>query len=183
VLNFVTILLSVGRHKQVFSRVDHYLLKIKGFPLTANFELVARPNRSLTAECKLLAVGAIGLISLIIALFFALMGAWLVLPFAGIELMAVAYAFYYVHCHSYDYERITIADDQVSIESKSYKTYRQTCFNRYWVSVFLKPTPSGDQLLFFRSHGKEVMFGRSFMTSEERVKLASQLKQQVGLIY
>lgn len=151
--------------------------------MTANFELVARPNSSLTAECKILAVGAIGLISLIIALFFAFMGAWLVLPFAGIELVAVGYAFYYVHCHSCDYERIIIANDQVSIETRSYKTYRQTCFNRYWVKVFLKPMPSGDQALCFRSHGKEVMFGHCFMTSEERVELASQLKQQVGLIY
>jgi len=151
--------------------------------LTANFELVTKPNSSLTPECKVLAVVAIGLISLVIALFFALMGAWFVLPFAGLEVVAVGYAFYYVHCHSCDYERIVIVDDQVSIETKSYRTYRQTCFNRYWVSVFLKATPSGDQLLFFRSHGKEVMFGRSFMTSEERVKLASQLKQQVGLIY
>ena len=151
--------------------------------MTANFELVARPNSSLTAECKVFAVGAIGLISLLIALFFAFMGAWFVLPFAGIELVAVAYAFYYVHCHSCDYERIVIVDDQVSIETKSYKTYRQTSFNRYWVKVFLKQTPGGDQQLFFRSHGKEVMFGRCFMTSDERVKLASQLKQQVGLIY
>jgi len=151
--------------------------------LTANFELVARPNSSLTAECKILAVGAISLISLLIALFFAFMGAWIVLPFAGIELVAVAYAFYYMHCHSCDYERIVIDDDQVSIETKSYKTYRQTCFNRYWVKVFLKQMPSGDQQLFLRSHGEEVMFGRCFMTSEERVELASQLKQQVGLIY
>jgi uncharacterized membrane protein len=130
-----------------------------------------------------LAVGVIGLISLVIALFFAFMGAWVVLPFAGLELLAVGYAFYYVHCHSCDYERIVIEDDQVSIEKRSYRTYHQTSFNRYWVKVFLRPMPSGDQALFFRSHGKEVIFGQCFMTSEERVKLASQLKQQVGLIY
>ena len=151
--------------------------------MTANFELVTKPNSSLTPECKVLAVVAIGLISLVIALFFALMGAWFVLPFAGLEVVAVGYAFYYVHCHSCDYERIVIVDDQVSIETKSYRTYHQTCFNRYWVKVFLKRMPGGDQALFFRSHGKEVMFGHCFMTSEERVKLASQLKQQVGLIY
>lgn len=151
--------------------------------MTANFELVTKPNSSLTPECKVLAVAAIGLISLVIALFFALMGAWFVLPFAGLELVAVGYAFYYVHCHSCDYERIVIVNDQVSIETKSYKTYHQTRFNRYWVKVLLKQMPGGDQALFFRSHGKEVMFGHCFMTSEERVKLASQLKQQVGLIY
>lgn len=153
-----------------------------GFLMSANFELVTKPNSSLTPECKVLAVAAIGLISLLIALFFALMGAWLVLPFAGIELLAVGYAFFYVHCHSCDYERMVITDDQVSIVTKSYKTYHHTCFNRYWVKVSLKPTPSGDKLLFLRSHGKEVTFGRAFMTNEERVKLANQLKQQVGLI-
>ena len=151
--------------------------------MAANFELVARPNCSLTAECKVLVVAAIGLISFVIAIFFACMGAWMVLPFAGLELVAVGYAFYYMHCHSCDYERIVIVDDEVSIETKSYRTYRQTCFNRYWVKVFLKEMPGGDHALFLRSHGKEVKFGHSYMTSEERVELASQLKQQVGLIY
>ena len=151
--------------------------------MTANFELVTKPNCSLTAECKILVFAAIGFVSLAIALFFVFMGAWMVLPFAGLELIAIGYAFYYMHCHSADYERIVIVDDHVSIETRSYKTFNQTSFNRYWVKVFLKPAPNGDQHLFFRSHGKEVMFGRSFMTSEERVELAGQLKQQVGLIY
>jgi uncharacterized membrane protein len=155
----------------------------QGFSLTANFELVTKPNSSLTAECKVLVFAAIGLVSLVIALFFVFMGAWLVLPFAGLELLALGYAFYYMHCHSRDYERIVIVDDQVSIETRSYKTFNQTNFNRYWVKVFLRSMPNGDQQLFFRSHGKEVMFGQCFMTSQERVELASQLKQQVGLIY
>jgi uncharacterized membrane protein len=129
------------------------------------------------------AFAVIGLISLIIAFFFAFMGAWFVLPFAGLELFGLGYAFYFVHCHSCDYERIIIVDDQVSVETRSYKTLSQTSFNRYWVKVFLKPSPNGDQELYLRSHGKEVMFGRCFMTSKERIALANQLKQQVGLIY
>ena len=151
--------------------------------MAANFEIVARPNSSLTPECKVLAVAAIGIISLIIAVFFAFMGAWVVLPFAGLELIAVGYAFYYTHCHSCDYERIVIVDDQLSIETRSYKTFRQTSFNRYWVKVLLKAAPNGDQQLYLRSHGKEVMFGHCFMTNKERIELAGQLKQQVGLIY
>ena len=151
--------------------------------MVANFEIVARPNSSLTAECKLLTFAAIGLISLIIALFFAFMGAWFVLPFAGLELLALGYAFYFVHCHSCDYERIIIVNDQLSVETRSYKTLSQTSFNRHWVRVFLKPSPNGDQQLYLGSHGKEVMFGHYFMTSKQRIALANQLKQQVGLIY
>ncbi len=151
--------------------------------MSATFEVIARPNCSLTAECKLIVVAVIALVSLIIAFFFAFMGAWFVLPFAGLEMIAVAYAFYYLHCHSCDYERIVIVDDHLSIETRSYKTFNQTSFNRYWVQVLLKPSPNGDQQLYLGSHGKEVMFGHCFMTNKERIALAYQLKQQVGLIY
>ena len=153
------------------------------FEIMANFEIVTRPNSSLTVTYKIYAVALLSFLSLAIAFFFCWMGAWLVLPFAGMELLAIGYAFYYVHCHSQDYERIVIDDDHISIEKKSYKTYSQTSFNRYWVKVFLRTAPSGDQELFLRSHGREVNFGQCFMTSEERVDLASQLKQRIGLIY
>ena len=55
-------------------------------------------------------------------------------------------------------------------------------FNRYWAKVLLRDTPSGDQLLSLRSHGKEVGFGQAYMTNDQRLDLAKQLKERVGVV-
>ena len=150
--------------------------------VAADFEMVARPNSSLTAKGRVYAVVIIAAISLAVALGFSLIGAWLVLPFAGIELLAIGYAFYYIHCHSQDYESIVIEGDQISVEKKSYKAVSKMVFNRYWVKVLLRLTPNGDQMLSLRSHGKEIDFGRSYMTNDQRLELAKQLKERVGVV-
>ena len=150
--------------------------------VAADFEIVARPNSSLTAKGRVYAVVIIAAISLAVALGFSLIGAWLVLPFAGIELLAIGYAFYYIHCHSQDYESIVIEGDQISVEKKSYKAVSKMVFNRYWAKVLLRLTPNGDQMLSLRSHGKEIDFGRSYMTNDQRLELAKQLKERVGVV-
>ena len=150
---------------------------------TANFEVIAKPNSSLTAKGRVYAVMVIAAFSLAVAGAFSLIGAWFVLPFAGLELVAVGYAFYYIDCHSQDYESIVIDGDQIAIEKKNDKVVSRIIFNRYWAKVFLRDMPSGDQMLLLRSHGKEVSFGRCFMTNEQRLELAKQLKERVGVVF
>ena len=150
--------------------------------VVVDFEIIARPNSSLTAMGRVFAVTIIAALSLVVALAFSLIGAWFVLPFAGIELVGIGYAFYYIHCHSQDYESIVIEGDQVSVEKKSYKDVSRMVFNRYWAKVLLRDTPSGDQLLSLRSHGKEVGFGQTYMTNDQRLELAKQLKELVGVV-
>ena len=150
--------------------------------INADFEIIARPNSSLTARGRVYAVVMIASISLVVAIAFSLIGAWFVLPFAGLELLGIGYAFYYIHCHSQDYESIVILGDQVSVEKKSYKAVSLMSFNRYWAKVLLRNTPSGDQLLSLRSHGKEVDFGQRYMTNDQRLDLAKQLKERVGVV-
>lgn len=150
--------------------------------VTADFEIVARPNSSLTAKGRVYAVMIIATISLVVAIAFSLIGAWFVLPFAGLELVGIGFAFYFIHCHSQDYESIVIFGDEVSVEKRSYKAVSKMVFNRYWAKVFLRMMPSGDQLLLLRSHGKEIDFGRSYMTNDQRLDLAKQLKERVGVV-
>ena len=147
-----------------------------------DYTIVARPNCSLSAKGRIGVVAIIASLSMAVAIGFSLNGAWLVLPFAGLELVALAYAFYYIHCHSADYESITIAGDQLAIEKRSYNAVSQIVFQRYWARVLLRDLPSGDQCLLLRSHGKEVEFGRYFMNNNQRLALARQLKKRVGVV-
>lgn len=147
-----------------------------------DYRIIARPNCSLSPKGRIGVVALIASFSLAVAIGFSLIGAWLVLPFAGLELVAVAYAFYYINCHAADYESITIEGDQLAVEKRDYKNTSQIVFHRYWARVLLRRLPSGDQSLLLRSHGKEVEFGRHFMNNDQRLALAQQLKRRVGVV-
>jgi uncharacterized membrane protein len=147
-----------------------------------DYRIIARPNCSLSPKGRIGVVALIASFSLAVAIGFSLIGAWLVLPFAGLELVAVAYAFYYINCHAADYESITIEGDQLAVEKRDYKNTSQIVFHRYWARVLLRDLPSGDQSLLLRSHGKEVEFGRHFMNNDQRLALAQQLKRRVGVV-
>ncbi|MEQ1488387.1 MAG: DUF2244 domain-containing protein [Methylotenera sp.] len=147
-------------------------------------KVIARPNNSLSPSdgVKLLAVMAV--VALVIALSFARIGAWLVLPFAGLEILAFAYAFYYVHLHSSDFESITIEEDRVIVEKRNYKEFSTTVFQRYWAQINVRDVEdkngaNGKSGLFISSHGNEVEFGRNFINDEQRTILARELKQKL----
>lgn len=149
---------------------------------SVDFSITAKPNCSLTPHQRLGIFSAIASFSLIVAIGFTLAGAWLVFPFAGLELLVLGVAFYIVHCHSGDYESITIAGDDLAVEKRIYKNISRVVFHRYWARVILCETPSGDRRLWLRSHGKEVEFGR-YLNNDARLILAKQLKRRTGVVY
>lgn len=146
------------------------------------YSVMAKPNCALTPRGMLVAFTAVASFSLVVAIGFCLAGAWLVFPFAGLELLVLAAAFYAMHCHSQDYESITITGDDLAIERRNYKNISRVVFHRYWASVQLRNAPYGEQRLWLRSHGKEVEIGR-YMDNDARLQLASQLRQRVGAVY
>ncbi|MBI2509640.1 MAG: DUF2244 domain-containing protein, partial [Betaproteobacteria bacterium] len=74
----------------------------------AEFSLIARRNNSLGSTGRLLVFIFIFVVSVGIAAAFAALGAWLILPFAGLEMLVLYLAFRYVDRHAADYERIAI---------------------------------------------------------------------------
>jgi uncharacterized membrane protein len=148
------------------------------------YKIIARPNNSLSPNDAIKLLLAMAVVAFVIALSFARMGAWLVLPFAGLEILAFAYAFYYLHLHSSDFESITIEEDRVIVEKKNYKEFSTTVFQRYWAQINVrnvenKNGANGKSGLFISSHGNEVEFGRNFINDEQRTILARELKQKL----
>ena len=142
----------------------------------AETQITVRPNNSLSPLNSMKLMAALAALALVIALGFVHIGAWLVLPFAGLELVAFAFAFYYIRLHAGDFETITILDDVVRIEQHIYNKSIKTEFQRYWARVNLRPLADGVSGLFIGSHGKEVEFGRGYINEQQRVTLAKQLK-------
>ena len=143
-------------------------------------KIIARPNNSLSVDDSVKLLAALAGIALVVALGFLHIGAWLVLPFAGAEMILVAGAFYYMQCHADDFESITIIGDELSLDKRDYKQTSRVVLNCYWAKVLLVKQPSGDHALLLKSHGKEYEFGKRLMHDEDKVALAKQLKQRVG---
>lgn len=142
----------------------------------AETQITVRPNNSLSPLNSLKLLVALASLALVIALGFMHIGAWLVLPFAGLELVAFASAFYYLRLHAGDFETITILDDLVVIEQHVYRKSIKTEFQRYWARVSLRQQADGVSGLFIGSHGKEVEFGRGYINEQQRISLAKQLR-------
>ena len=147
-------------------------------------QIVLNPNNSLSAKAAVRVIVGLALMVVLIALGFMHIGAWLVFPFAGLELLAIAYAFYYMHAHSADFERITIDDESVIVEKKDLKQLTTTRFQRYWAQVSVRKIVGESQLggqngLFINSHGNEVEFGKKYINDEQRLLLAREIKQKL----
>ncbi|HEY5701297.1 MAG TPA: DUF2244 domain-containing protein [Gammaproteobacteria bacterium] len=142
---------------------------------------VIRPDRSLTwAQTKIVYL-SLASACLIVATGFTVMGFWLVLPFAGAEVVALAAGFYLCALSGKTTEIVFIDGDRVAVEKGSAET-RPVCeFKRGWAHIALLPAriqwyPSR---LVIRSHGKQVQLG-AFLTEAERRRLASELKRVIS---
>jgi uncharacterized membrane protein len=152
--------------------------------LDSGYKIIARPNNSLSPKDGAKLIVAMAVVALVIGLGFAHIGAWLVLPFAGLEILAFAYAFYFIYMHSGDFESITIDDDRVVVEKRNDKEITTTIFQRYWAQVNVREVvkskgSGGKSGLFISSHGNEVEFGKYFINDEQRAILARELKQKL----
>ncbi len=147
--------------------------------LSNDVVIIAKQNNSLSPKGFVWLFFSIVAITMSVGIGVALTGAWFVLPFAGLEVIAFACAFHHVYLHYEDYESITLKGDDVIVEKHDYKHTEKFTFQRYWAKVILRNEVDGRCGLFIGSHGKEVEFGQRFMTDEQRLVIAKQLRQQL----
>ena len=149
----------------------------------AELAIITRPNCSLSATGRLLFFCVVLLFSSSIAVGFALVGAWLILPFSGLEVLALGLALYYISCHTGDYESIVISGSSLVVEVRNHRAVHKVEFQRYWVQVIvLAASVQGRCRVWLRSSGQEVELGR-FVDDDERMALARQIKMQTGAGY
>jgi uncharacterized membrane protein len=146
-----------------------------------SFKVTFKPNSALSAVSKQKVIMLLTAIPCAIGVAFCFLGAWLVLPFVGLEVVALAYAFYYVNQHEADYESISIDRDNLVVERCIGEKVTQQVINPYWVKVIQHELPNGELHLYLQSHGKVIEVG-SFLTRKQRELLARQLKQRTGIL-
>ena len=116
---------------------------------------------------------SLALFSLAIAFMLVLVGAWLVLPFTGIELLTVGIAFAIYARHAVDYECVRLFPGKLVIEQVSAEQLRQFEFNPRWVRVEPGATPR-DQIRLV-SRGETVTVGQH-LAQYRRAQFAAELR-------
>ena len=144
-----------------------------------SYRVTFKPNCSLSAESKRNVVLLLTIIPCCIAIGFGVLGAWLVLPFVGLEIFALSFAFYYVNSHESDYESISIDGNRLVVERGSCQRVTQHEMNPYWVTVKRRELANGDLQLYLLSNGKSIEVGR-YLTRKQREALADQLQKRTG---
>ena len=120
---------------------------------------------------------SLALVSSAIAFMLLLCGAWLVLPFTGIELLTVGVAFAIHARHAVDYERIRLYPNRLVIEQVSAEQVTQFEFNPRWVRVETGATPR-DRITLV-SRGQAVMIGQH-LAQYRRAQFAGELRAWLG---
>ncbi|MFT4560729.1 MAG: putative membrane protein [Gammaproteobacteria bacterium] len=148
---------------------------ISEFPaeLGCDAKWVIKPTRSMSWREAKIFVAAVSALSLGIGLWFLCRGYPFVLPFSGLEALAVAIAFYIVLRDGENREVISIFPRTVVIEKGRYEPNFHAEFDRTWVKVVLARSPRGwyPSRLSITSHGRATELG-SFLTNGEREALA-----------
>ena len=143
----------------------------------ADFALLTRRVNSFNARGCALVFATLAGVSLFIAVVFSAFGAWLILPFAGVETVALYAAYAWLLRHAGDCESLEIRGDVVALAVSEASDTRRHEFNRVWARL-VETRSRGEVKLALRSHGREVEVGR-YLDGGGRELLARELKQRL----
>jgi uncharacterized membrane protein len=137
---------------------------------------VLQPTRSMSWPQARRFIVAVTVVSLAIGAVFAAHGLPLVMPFSGLEALAVGIAFYLVLRDGQRREVVRITGDRLVIERGRRRIEELIELNRFWVRVELRASryryhPTH---LVLRAQGRAIEVGR-FLTDGERELLSRAL--------
>ena len=116
--------------------------------------------------------------SLLVAGYFWLIGAWMILVFTSLALLALTIALYVYTRHALDYEKITIDGKQLIFERSWGGKIAVEEFNTVWTKLHRSET--GKRNLVLKSSAKEVPIG-FFVRSHEQEQFEKDLARYLGI--
>jgi uncharacterized membrane protein len=143
------------------------------------FVHLSRPNRSLGPVARRWALGAIAASTLAVAAGAMALGAWPVMPFAGLEVVLVALAFRALGNHDTDFERLEIGEHEVRVEVRDAAQLTRFVAQRQWARVVLRQQGARCTLGLAYA-GRMVPLGR-MLSDEGRRALAERLRGRLPI--
>lgn len=139
--------------------------------------LNAKRYRSLSIAEFRRAFLLVAFLSLAVASIWASMGAWLVLPFAGLEVGALYLALRAWSRQADDYEMVVIRGDRILVECQLRGCVRRFDVNRHWTQLLVRNGIRGKQVML-RSHGREFEFG-TLLSEGARMEAVRKLRDHL----
>jgi uncharacterized membrane protein len=149
----------------------------------ALFSIEVRPNCSLTVRGARLFFASACVVPFGMGGFLALKGFWPILPFAGLEMLLLAWALKVSLERRFHSQTVTVTESDVSVESRGRRLRERVVFPRHWAQVKLRRPAASlhPSRLTIESHGRQCELG-SFLTEEERRGLALRLARVIGRV-
>ena len=142
------------------------------------FVFRSRPNQSLTHRQERFVFWCLAVLCLAAPSVFAYLGDWLMLPFAGLEIVVLAWAFKVLRSRAGDYETLVIEGDTVVLEWHAGGREGRREMNRKWARVVCEcRTPGRNCRLGVSSHGRATAIGL-YLNDKQRLKLAATLRSR-----
>jgi uncharacterized membrane protein len=139
------------------------------------FSAILTPHRSLDPTGFLVLMAAVISVSFAAGLGFAMMGAWPVAGFLGLDAVLVYWAFRLNYRDGRLYETVDLTDDILRVTRVSATGRAKSwTFNPYWARCEIARRSGGTRHLCLSSHGKRLIFG-SFLSPEEKEEFAAAL--------
>ena len=141
------------------------------------YRILIRPNQSISWKSSIVFILVIAFTCLTIGLGFAYVGATLILPFAGLEVLFVGICVYLVLNKTSQQEVITLSKDKLIIEKGTYKIKKVWEYFRLWsyISVERPKHPWYPAHIVVTSKGERVPLG-DFLNEQEKEELVSNLE-------
>jgi uncharacterized membrane protein len=143
----------------------------------SGFSLLLKRNCSISPAGLLWVYGLIAVATMGIAAAFAALGAWMILPFAGIEIVGLGIAFALNGRHAGDYERIQLGAGSLQVEVRESDSVRCHEFNPAWASVRIAGEGHSMRVLL-GVPGRRLEVGRH-LREQARLELAGELKRRL----
>ena len=153
------------------------MVKIESNKETNTHRILLRPNQSTSWSLSLVFIGFIAITCLSIGIAFAFLGATLILPFAGLEVILVTVCVYLVLRKGYRQEVIIMTQDKLRIEIGIGKSEKVWEYFRMWSYLLVeRPThPWYPAHIVVTSKGERVPVG-DFLTEDEKEELVIRLE-------
>jgi len=153
------------------------MIKIQSNKENNFHRILIRPNQSISWKSGLIFMLVIAFTCLSIGLGFAYVGATLILPFAGLEVIFVGICTYLVLNKTSQQEVITLSKDKLIIEKGAYRLKKVWEYFRLWsyITVERPQHPWYPAHIVVTSKGERVPLG-DFLNEQEKEELVSSLE-------
>jgi uncharacterized membrane protein len=141
----------------------------------AGFSLTLKRNCSISPAGLAGVFLALALVVLLIGVGFAIAGAWLVLPFAGLEVLLLGAAYLLYARHAADYERIVLESGRLTVEVADAERTARYEMEARRARVCLE-----DERVVLRGAREELELGRH-LDAAGRARFAAELQKRLRI--